>query len=469
MTSASGMTAFANGSDRQQLMKRITWVVALGVLLNPLNSSMIAVALLEIGSDFGIGITTVTWLISSFYLAATVGQPLMGKIADLFGPRRVFCIGMTLVIASSLLSIWAPSFGWLLVLRVLQAFGTTSAFPAGLSIIRSISGTVDGDDGKSSASALGLLSITANVMAAFGPTLGGLLVTNAGWQSIFWINIPIALVVLILAFRWIPADRKNPSSAERGSVFHLLDLPGIILFSAMFTSLIFFLFSLGKGTQWWLLIVVLIAAAFLILRELRTDKPFLDIRMLTSNIRLASVFVQYAGMNFVFYSLFFGLPMWLGQVRGYEAQTAGLLMLPFAGIGVLTTPLAVRMIRSSSYRQPIIIGGIVLVIGTLLLLAIGPNTPVAIILLVVAVIGIPNGMYNMGLFTALYSHTKAEETGVASGLFQTFRSIGTIFSISLLGLIFDGTVTTSGLHFIAVVTAGISAGLLIVGCSRKLT
>ncbi|MBW7460785.1 MFS transporter, partial [Paenibacillus sepulcri] len=120
-------------------------------------------------------------------------------------------------------------------------------------------------------------------------------------------------------------------------------------------------------------------------------------------------------------------------------------------------------------RQPVIIGSIVLVAGTLLLLVLGPHTSVPIILLVAAVIGISNGMNNMGLSTALYSHTKPEETGVASGLFQTFRSVGSIFSTSLLGLIFGGSVTTSGLHIIAVVTAVISACLLAVGCSRRLT
>ncbi|SCW83908.1 drug resistance transporter, EmrB/QacA subfamily [Paenibacillus tianmuensis] len=469
MTSSTKSMAAAKGSDHQQLIKRVTWVIALGVILNPLNSSMISVALLNIGAEFGISIATVTWLISSFYLAATVGQPLMGKLADLFGPRRVFSIGMALVIVSSILSVWAPSFGWLLVLRIVQAFGTTGAFPAGLSILRSITRTAGDSEGKSSTSSLGLISIAANVMAAFGPTLGGLLVAYSGWQSIFWINIPVALLVLLLVFKWVPADSKNPPSDERKSVLHLIDLPGIILFSGMFTSLVLFLVSLGKGTQWWLLIIVPIAAALLILRELRTDKPFLDVRMLASNIRLTSVFAQYAGLNMVFYSLFFGLPLWLGQVRGYDPQMVGLLMLPFAGIGVLTTPLAVRMIGRSGYRQPIILGSIVLVIGTLLLLLLGPHTPVAIILLVFAVIGISNGMNNMGLSTAMYSNTKPEDTGVASGLFQTFRSVGSIFSTSLLGLIFSGSVTTSGLHIIAIVAAVISAGLLAVGCSRKLT
>lgn len=469
MTVASGEMASTKSSDHSRLLKRVSWVVALGVLLNPLNSSMISVALLDIRSSYGVSIATATWLISSFFLAAAVGQPLMGRFADLFGPRRIFSIGMVLVMISSLLSIWAPTFGWLLVSRILMAFGSTVAFPAGMSIIRSATNTASSDAGKSSASALGLISITANVMAAMGPTLGGLLVAFTGWRSIFWINLPIALFVLVLALRWLPADKIGIASKKGKAILHMMDLPGVVLFSGMLTSLIFFLVSLGNGTEWWLLLIVPITAALLIFRELRTDKPYLDVRMLASNLRLNSVFIQFAGLNVVFYSLFFGLPMWLDQVKGFDPKYAGLLMLPFAGVGVFTTPLAVRIIRKSGYRPVIILGSLVLVIGTLLLLILGPETPVIVILLAAAVIGIPNGLNNMGLQTALYSHTNPEETGAASGLFQTFRSVGSILSTSLLGLIFGGSVTTSGLHLIAVITAVISAGLLAASLSRKLT
>lgn len=466
MNSTTATLHSSKKSKQPYSIKKVSWVVALGVLLNPLNSSMISVALLDIRTYFDISIATVTWLVSCFYLAATVFQPLMGKLADLFGPRRIFSIGISIVILSSILSVWAPSFEWLIVFRVLQALGTTSAFPAGLAIIRNISRDTGNEAG--STSSLGLISITANVMAAFGPTLGGFLVAYVGWISIFWINIPVALFVLILALRWMPGDPTNKIKNKQ-NILKLIDILGILLFSGMFTSLMFFLSSLEKGPQWWLLSIVPITAILFVLWELKIKKPFLDIRVFASNIKLISVFAQFAGLNIVFYALFFGLPLWLGQVRGYDPEVTGLLMLPFAGIGVLTTPIAVRMIGSNNYRPTIIIGSIVLVIGTLLLLILGPSTPVVIILLVAAVIGIPNGLNNMGLSTALYSNTNPEDTGVASGLFQTFRSIGSILSTSLLGLTFGGSITTEGLHLIAIITTVISLALLIVSLSRKLT
>src|SRR5947209_197468 len=128
----------SSSSDRpsDRIPPRLVTAIGLGTLLNPLNSSMIAVALLPLHSDFGVSIATVTWLVSGFYLAAAVGQPLMGRLADLFGPRRIFCFGLLLVCVTSALAPWVPAFGWLVALRVLQAFGTSAAYPSGLAIMR---------------------------------------------------------------------------------------------------------------------------------------------------------------------------------------------------------------------------------------------------------------------------------------------------------------------------------------------
>lgn len=470
MTTYTSKVKTADVQASKRMLNKISWVVALGVVLNPLNSSMIAVALLDIGSSFNISVSMVTWLITGFYLAAAVGQPLMGKLADLLGPKRVFISGMVLVIISSLLSIWPPSFGALLFYRVIQAFGSIVAFPAGLTIIRSVSSSIQqGNTSSSSASALGVISIAANVMAAFGPTIGGVLVANSGWEAIFWINIPIAVIVLALSLFWLPRDQIKLADMSKKEIVHKLDIPGIGLFSMMLISFMLFLVTLSESPHWWLLAVSPLAGFLLVYRELRTKTPFLDVRMLASNVKLNSVFAKFTGLNLVFYSLFFSLPLWLGEVLKLDPQTAGLMMLPFAGMGVITTPIAVQVIRKYNYRVTLIIGSSVLVLGTLLLLLLDENTPLIVIVLIMAVIGIPNGFNNMGLQTALYRYSSPEETGTASGLYQTFRSIGSLLSTSLLGLIYGGVVTTEGLHLIAIVTVVISVILLAASLSKRLT
>src|SRR5215467_13656684 len=118
--------------------RRLVGAVLAGTLLNPLNSSMIAVALVLLQSDFRVSVATASWLLSGFALAAAVAQPLMGRFADLFGPRRIFCTGLLVVGVASVLAPLAPAFGWLIACRMLQAFGTSAAYPAGLAIIRTV-------------------------------------------------------------------------------------------------------------------------------------------------------------------------------------------------------------------------------------------------------------------------------------------------------------------------------------------
>ncbi|SFE23094.1 Predicted arabinose efflux permease, MFS family [Paenibacillus algorifonticola] len=457
-----------------KIIRKVAWVVALGVLLNPLNSSMIAVALLQIGNAFQVNLATVTWLLSGFYLAGAVGPSLAGKLSDLFGAKKLFMSGLVLVLISSLLAIWTQNFGLLLTLRIIQALGSAVAFPAGMSMLRSTAARHNEQDHPDRiSSALALVSIMANVMAAFGPTLGGILVGSVGWQSIFWINIPIVLATLFIARLWLPKDHaRQATSSESGAVvsniWSRIDIPGITLFMVMLTTLMLFLLSLTKGMSWWLLGCAVVSMLALMIWEKRASNPFLNLQMLTSNRRLRSVYIQYVGVNIVFYSLFFCIPLWLSQVKGFDPKTTGLLMLPLAGLGVIMTSVAVRCNKRFGYRTTIIAGNALLVLSTLLLLLLGDNSSILMIVLINAMLGIPNGFNNMGLQTALYVVTPAEETGAASGLYVTFRSIGSILSTSLLGLTFGGAITSSGLHTIGLITAGLSVVLFVSSLSRRL-
>src|SRR3989440_5369556 len=145
---------------------------------------MIAVGLVALQGDFHVSLAQAAWLISSFYLAASVAQPLMGRLADRFGPRRVYCTGLTLVGATGVLVLLAPGFGWVVAARVLQAIGSSAAYPAGLALIRRLAG------GRPPAATLGVLSAANSASAAVGPVLGGGLVAARGWRGAFAGNIP---------------------------------------------------------------------------------------------------------------------------------------------------------------------------------------------------------------------------------------------------------------------------------------
>src|SRR6266581_277296 len=378
----------------QGVSRRVLFAIVLGTLLNPLNSSMIAVALVTLHHEFNVDLGGSTWLISGFYLAGAVAQPLMGRIADIFGARRVFLGGLSVACVVAFLAPLSPSFGWLVAARVVQAFATSTAYPSGLGMIRAASG------GRNlPGQALATMSVAASMSAALGPTVGGLILSVAGWQGIFLINVPITALGIVLGLRWLPA---SPPSDTASAGLAALDLPGVLLFAATLTSLLAGLLSLGSAASWVLRAGVPFLALLLVVQELRAATPFFDLRLLAANPVLIAVFMQFAAVTFVFNTFFFGLPIWLEEIRGFDARAAGLLIVPVTGLGVVATPIAAALIARRGTRSALVIGSIVLFAGSALLLTFGPSTPLVGLIAVAIVLGVPNGFNNMGLQAALY-------------------------------------------------------------------
>lgn len=428
----------------------------LGTLLNPLNSSMMAVALISLHNDFGITVITATWAVSAFYLAACVGQPLMGRIGDRFGPKWVFVAGMTLVALTSIGALVADSFGTLLLIRVLLAFGTSVAYPCAVAIIQASSRGSGIPTG-----ALGTISITNSVSAALGPAIGGVLVALGGWQGIFWINIPLSLAAIICAVRWFPG-RHAVECRPRVGLVRSLDLPGVLLFAAALVGLLLVLLSIRTGLILWPLVPAVPAGVLFVIRELRAAVPFLDLRMLTGAGRLAGVYLQFIVVNLVYYGAFYGLPQWLEQVRGLTPDQAGLLLLPTAACGAIVTPLVSRMIRIRGTRPPLIIGSVVLVIGSAGLILVGDRIGLIFVVGIAVLLGIPGGFNNLGLQAAMYAAAPRGRAGIASGLFQTARYVGAILSTSMLGIVLGQQISSAGMRHVAIVMTALSAVLVAV-------
>jgi predicted MFS family arabinose efflux permease len=383
---------------------RVPWkiVAALGSsnLLNPLNSSMIAVALVSLSSDLNVPLATVTWVVSAFYLGGMVGMPLMGQATDRFGPRRMLSVGLVLVAITSGLAPIAPTLTILLVLRFLQAIGTSAPYPAALAIFRSRDA-----HGRAPAGALGAISITNSVSSALGPVLGGALVAVAGWQALFLANIPLALLALLLGLLWLPSDlpaSSRPQRADRVNVWRLL-----------------------------------------------------------LNRSLLFIYLQFAAVNVVFYAVFYGLPLWLEQTRGYGPDLTGLILLPVAGVGVIATPVAARLISRRGPRIALVIGSLTLLSGSLLLLLFDPRTALGVLLAVGAVLGVPNGFNNLGLQAALYEAAASDQIGAAAGLLQTCRYAGAIAATAIIGLIYGSQATSDSLHVLALIMAVTSFALVL--------
>nr|WP_281353697.1 MFS transporter [Phytoactinopolyspora mesophila] len=429
--------------------------MTLGTLLNPLNSSMIAIALVSFQREFEVSIATSTWAASGFYLAAAVGQPLMGRLADQIGARRLFIAGLVLMGGASALAPLAPSFAWLVAARVVQAIATSAAFPCAHILIREAAGT---RSSAPPAGALATLSMASSASAALGPVLGGALVAVAGWEAVFLVNVPLAAAGVILALRIVP---RAPVSSVTKLSLRDVDIAGIVLFTCALGTLIVLVLSLAEEPIWWLVPVVAAAFALFLRRELNVTEPFMDIRGLVATPALRAVLIQQGGINLVFYCVFFGLPMWLEHVRGFTPDVVGLLVLPITVLSILVVPITTRAIRRVGSARTLVVGTGLMLLATLAVQLLGDTTPVVLLVGITVLLGIPNGVNHLSLQTRLYEAAPANRAGALAGLFQTFRYLGAITATSLLGVILERDLSTRGMHQVGYVMTGVAALLMV--------
>lgn len=248
--------------------------MVLGSVLNPVNSSMIAVALVPIGSALGAPPSQTAWLVSGLYLATAVGQPVIGRLVDMFGPRRLYLIGTAMVGVAGLLGSVAPNLGALVAARVLLGFGTSAAYPAAMHLTRSEAERTGRD---SPAGVLTALAVSAQTVSVIGPTLGGLLIGLGGWRTIFLVNVPLSLACLVLGALRLPKATKIAKGADRAAdvggvpvpAARGIDLPGMALFAALLVALMVFLMK-PRAEDWYLPVLALLIGAAFARRELES-------------------------------------------------------------------------------------------------------------------------------------------------------------------------------------------------------
>ncbi|MHB1629188.1 MAG: MFS transporter [Bacilli bacterium] len=434
--------------------------VALGTLLNPLNTSMIAVALARLQTVYHLDFTAVSWIVSTFYLASAVAQPAWGKVADLYGRKTVFLVGLVVVAVASIAAPFAPSFGWLIGFRILQSVGSSAIYPAGMALVRH-------HITDRQAQALAVLSVFSSASAGFGPVIGGLLIHFWNWPAIFVVNIPFIAGAFVLALWVLPADAR--STAGRPSwrqVFTALDVPGIALFTVAVMGILLVLLSLHSQESVIAGLVGLAALGFFIWREFSATQPFVPLRTFAQSPGMTLVDLQYIAVNILFYAVFFGIPTYLQNVRHVGAEGTGFIMLSLAACSVVVAPMAGRWIHRSGARPALVLAGLLMTVGSLWIITFHGDTPIVSVFVALILLGIANGLNNVGMQTALFAVTPKAIIGTASGLFMTARFLGTIASSLLLDLVFGATVTTAGLRLLGALLAGV--GIVIVMLSRQL-
>ncbi len=430
--------------------RRFVAATSFGSVLNPVNSSIIAVALVQVGHAFGVGASATTWLVSALYLATAIGQPTMGRLADLAGPRRVYLAGTAAVAAGGLLGYLGWSLSSLIAARIVIGLGTSAAYPAAMAMVRHQARRLNRE---APGGVLGALAIAGQATMAVGPPLGGLLIAAGGWRLTFLVNVPLAVAGIGAVLAWLPADDQQVRVAR---VWHQLDPPGLVLFAAALTGLLLFLMSLASP-RWWLLGVTVALLTALAARELRARTPFLDVRMLARNRALTTTYVRFGITMLITYGFIYGWTPWLEQSAGLSAAGAGLLMAPSFAVAAVVSALAAR---HSRIWPLLVAGAAALAAGSAGLLLLTGRSPLWLLLAISVVFGAQNGLNVVTNQTAMYAQAPADSTGTAAGMLRTFMYLGAIASASLISLSFGPAATDAGLHRLAVILTAAAAALL---------
>ncbi|MGW1169005.1 MFS transporter [Streptomyces sp. NPDC002550] len=457
-TGTAEVDSISTGAIRNPFTWTFTTPLYVGASLNPINSSIIATALVPIATELNVAVGATAVLVSSLYLASAVAQPTAGKLAEVLGARRVFLAGIVLVLLGGVIGSPGQNLAMLTVARVLIGLGTSAAFPCAMVMIRRRAEQAGLD--QPPGGVLGGLAIAGMATAAIGPPVGGLLVGAAGWRWAFLINIPVTLIALVMALRLPKDPQREAAQSGLRQIAARIDLFGIIGFATTMTSLVVFLMPLPHVT-WAALIVFLVAAALTAWWELRRSAPFFDLRGLASNGALARTYLRQALTLLGVYSMMFGLTQWMEAAYGLSTLETGLMLLPMGAVSaLLSRPLA----RRNLVRGPVIASALSMLLGSAGIMLLDSGSPVIALVLVSLVFGVTTATTTVGNQTALYQAAPADQIGTASGLFRTFGHLGTITSSVIGGIVFRDGASDQGLHSLGLVlvVAGVAVLLLTV-------
>ena len=402
--------------------------VMLGMFLAALDQTIVSTALPTIVGDLG-GANHLSWVVTSYLLAATATTPLWGKLGDLFGRKHVFIICIVIFLIGSALCGVSQNMLQLIVFRALQGLGGGGLMVLAMAVIADV--VPPRDRGRYQ----GVIGAVFGVSSVVGPLLGGFLVDNLNWRWVFYVNLPVGIVALFVIATALKA--KNPDVRPK------IDYLGTFLLAAASTCLVL-ITSLG-GTTWaWNSVEVwgcAFGAALLIfafvLVEQRVDEPVLPLRLFRN-----PVFSVCSGIGFVIGLCMFGalsyIPLYMQVVNGNSPTVSGLRLLPMMA-GVLITSIGTGQLISRTGRYKIypIIGTALTAISLVLLAQVDDTTSDTVMGVYMLLLGLGLGLVMQVLIIAVQNASDFSDLGTATSGVTYFRSIGGSFGASIFGTVLN--------------------------------
>lgn len=432
--------------------------LALGTFMSALDSSAVSIITPIIQSHYGVALSAVEWVSTAYLLVVSSLLLTFGRISDLLGHKRVYTIGFSIFTLGSLLCGLSLTIQMLIACRVFQALGASMMFSSSPAIITA------NVPASSRGKAMSVTAIAVAVASCSGPVFGGMLAKLLGWQSIFFINLPIGIVGLIFAFRNIPAD-------ERKKAVPFDHLGSLLIIAALFLLLLP-LDLIGSGRISLPLFVLLLAvglavAVVFVLHEKRAPHPLLPLGLFKN--RLYSFSLIAAVFNFsAQFMLAFLAPFYYQNIKHYSPMMTGLMFLPMPIATLLVAPLSGALSDKHDSRF-LSAGGMGLMsVGLFMMSFLNADTPNGYIFAAMILSGIGSGMFQTPNNSVIMGSAPAEFRGIASGTLATMRNIGMLMGVALCGALFSytsgratGLYTAQGLSGDALKVASFTYGLRI--------
>jgi len=407
-----------NAEDGMAFKRSVLVVSAFAAFLTPFLGSAINLALPSIGKEFGANAVELGWIVSSFIMSSAIFLLPFGRLADIVGRKKIFMWGISLFTLSSFLIIFSWDIGSLIVFRIFQGIAGAMIFGTSLAIITSVFGP--GERGR----AMGINITAVYSGLSGGPVIGGLLTQYFGWRSIFVFLVPLGIISLCLILTKI----KTEWSEAEGEKF---DWKGSVIYGVSIASFMYGFSKLPAAAGWIFLGSALVMGLVFVFVEKASGNPVFDVRLILRNRIFAfsgiAALIHYSATS----ATGFFISLYLQYLKGFDARTAGLIMISQPLMMALLSPLAGKL--SDRYNPGVIAsyGMGLTAAGLIILCLVKAESPVYIIIALLVVMGVGFALFSSPNSNAIMSSVDKKHLGVASGVVGTMRMVGQMLSMGI--------------------------------------
>jgi len=412
-----------------------------------LDTTIVNVSLPYIGKDLGGTTSSLQWVVDSYTLSFAALLLTSGTACDRLGALHVYLAGLATFAIFSFLCALSTSMWALIIFRAFQGIGAAMVVPSSLALIADMY-----SDQARRTKIIGLWGATGGIAAALGPIVGGMLVSALRWNAAFWINIPIIAILIVLVIVFVP-----PRKPDNNKYF---DLWGQVTSIIGLSALTYVVITWGER-GWsplyiiWLIGGIMLVLCFFII-ESTTPDPMLPLTLFTQRSFRAASFVGFC-LNFSFFGQLFILSLYFQDFLGWSPWLSGLALAPQATSAIIASPLGGRCAAKYGPYPAMLIGLLIGTGGFSSLIAVSPETPYPVIAVLTFCAGFGMAFAMPAATSAAVNASPPEHVGVAGGVINTARQIGSVFGVALLGTFIASGSFLVGFHTAVLVAGGVFA------------